>query len=97
MGDAPGVDQVRVVADNAGDDFEVGHAAREGIETLLIERSGLGGQAAISIGIDNFPGFPEGISGNEFADRVVRQARRFGVEILQAQDVARLCWNSAKL
>lgn len=63
------------------------YAAREGVETLLIERSGLGGQAAISGGIDNFPGFPEGISGQEFAERIVQQAKRFGVEILQAQEV----------
>jgi thioredoxin reductase (NADPH) len=64
------------------------YAAREGVETLLIERSGLGGQAGITEGIDNFPGFPEGLSGQEFADRVAQQARRFQVEILQAVDVA---------
>lgn len=66
------------------------YAAREGIDTLLIERSGLGGQAGITVGLDNFPGFPEGISGQEFSERVTRQARRFGVEILQAVDVDRL-------
>lgn len=66
------------------------YSAREGAETLLIERSGLGGQAGITVGLDNFPGFPEGISGQEFADRVTQQARRFGVEILQAQDVEML-------
>lgn len=66
------------------------YAAREGADTLLIERSGLGGQAGITVGLDNFPGFPEGISGQEFSDRVTQQARRFGVEILQAVDVERL-------
>ena len=66
------------------------YAAREGAEVLLIERSGLGGQAGITVGLDNFPGFPEGISGQEFSDRVTQQARRFGVEILQAVDVERL-------
>ena len=66
------------------------YASREGIDTLLIERSGLGGQAGITVGLDNFPGFPEGISGQEFSDRVAQQARRFGVEILQAVDVERL-------
>lgn len=66
------------------------YAAREGIDTLLIERSGLGGQAGITVGLDNFPGFPEGISGQEFSERITRQARRFGVEILQAVDVDRL-------
>lgn len=66
------------------------YASREGAETLLIERSGLGGQAGITVGLDNFPGFPEGISGQEFAERVTQQAKRFGVEILQAQDVEKL-------
>lgn len=66
------------------------YAAREGIDTLLIERSGLGGQAGITVGLDNFPGFPEGISGQEFSERVAQQARRFGVETLQAVDVNRL-------
>ncbi len=63
------------------------YAAREGADTLVIERSGLGGQAGLTKGIENFPGFPEGIGGQEFADRVVQQARRFEVEILQAQDI----------
>ncbi len=66
------------------------YASREGADTLLIERSGLGGQAGITVGLDNFPGFPEGISGQEFAERVTQQAKRFGVEILQAQDVEKL-------
>lgn len=66
------------------------YASREGADTLLIERSGLGGQAGITVGLDNFPGFPEGISGQEFAERVTQQARRFGVEILQAQDVEKI-------
>ena len=66
------------------------YAAREGADVLLIERSGLGGQAGITVGLDNFPGFPEGISGQEFSERVTKQARRFGVEILQAVNVERL-------
>lgn len=63
------------------------YAAREGLETLVIERGGVGGQAGITERLDNFPGFPEGVSGAEFADRLRRQAERFGVEILSAQDV----------
>lgn len=63
------------------------YAAREGIETLVIERAGIGGQAGVTERLDNFPGFPEGITGSEFADRLRRQAERFGVEILQAQEV----------
>jgi len=66
------------------------YASREGADVLLIERSGLGGQAGITVGLDNFPGFPEGISGQEFSERVAKQARRFDVEILQAVDVERL-------
>ena len=66
------------------------YAAREGSETLIIERSGLGGQAGVTVGLDNFPGFPEGIGGQEFSERIVQQAKRFGVEILQAVDVEKL-------
>lgn len=64
------------------------YAAREGLDTLVIERGGVGGQAGITERLDNFPGFPEGISGAEFADRLRQQSERFGVEILSAQEVA---------
>ena len=63
------------------------YTAREGIDTLIIEMGGLGGQAATTQEIENMPGFPEPISGAEFAARLVQQAQRFGVEILQAQEV----------
>jgi len=63
------------------------YMAREGMDTLVIEKGALGGQVSITQVIDNFPGFHEGISGADFADRCVLQAKRFGVEILQAQDV----------
>jgi len=63
------------------------YLAREGVDTLVVERAGLGGQAGITQRLDNFPGFDEGIGGAEFAERLSRQARRFGVEILQAQEV----------
>ena len=63
------------------------YTAREGIETLVIEKSAIGGQVGITQTMDNFPGFDEGISGAEFARRLGNQARRFGVEILQAQAV----------
>jgi thioredoxin reductase (NADPH) len=63
------------------------YAAREGIGTLVIERAGVGGQAGVTERLDNFPGFPEGVTGEEFADRLRRQAERFGVEILSAQEV----------
>jgi thioredoxin reductase (NADPH) len=60
------------------------YAAREGIPTLVIESGAVGGTIGITDQIDNFPGFPEGVSGAEFADRLRRQAERFGVEILSA-------------
>ena len=63
------------------------YLAREGVETLVIEKAGLGGQAGITQTLDNFPGFDEGISGTEFASRLTRQTLKFGAEILQAQDV----------
>ena len=60
---------------------------REGLDTLLIEKGALGGQVGITQTLDNFPGFDEGVSGLEFAERLGRQAHRFGVEILQANEV----------
>jgi thioredoxin reductase (NADPH) len=66
------------------------YAAREGLDVLVIERSGVGGQAGVTERLDNFPGFPDGIGGGEFADRLALQAKRFGVELLQAQDVSAL-------
>jgi thioredoxin reductase (NADPH) len=63
------------------------YAAREGIDTLVIERGALGGQAAATERLDNMPGFADGIEGSQFADQLRRQAARFGVEVLQAQDV----------
>jgi len=63
------------------------YMAREGLDVLVIEKAGLGGQVGITQTLDNFPGFPEGISGAKFADLLVRQARRFNVEIMQAQEI----------
>jgi thioredoxin reductase (NADPH) len=63
------------------------YMGREGLDALVIEKGGIGGQAAITQTLDNFPGFDQGISGSEFADRLGRQANRFGVEILQANEV----------
>lgn len=69
------------------------YAAREGIRTLVVERSGVGGQAGVTERIDNFPGFPEGISGADFADRLHQQVTRFGAEVLAAQNVAAIALN----
>lgn len=63
------------------------YTAREGIDTLVIERGAFGGQAAATEKLDNLPGFPEGIQGIDFAGRLRQQAEKFGVELLQAQDI----------
>ncbi len=63
------------------------YAARENLETLVIDSKGLGGQAGVTERLDNYPGFPEGIGGAELADRFVKQAERYGVELLQAVSV----------
>jgi thioredoxin reductase (NADPH) len=66
------------------------YAARDGFDVLVIERSGLGGQAGITERLDNYPGFPEGVTGAEFAERVIEQAKRYGVELLSAQNVVQV-------
>lgn len=66
------------------------YAAREGIDTLIIERGALGGQAGVTERIDNYPGFPDGIGGAELMSRFVEQAGRYGVEMLSAVGVTRV-------
>ncbi|HEY5003162.1 MAG TPA: FAD-dependent oxidoreductase, partial [Ktedonobacteraceae bacterium] len=66
------------------------YVARDGFDVLVIERSSLGGQAGITERLDNYPGFPEGVTGAEFAERIIAQAKRFGVELLSAQNVIRV-------
>jgi thioredoxin reductase (NADPH) len=66
------------------------YAARDGYDVLVIERSGLGGQAGITERLDNYPGFPEGVTGAEFAERIIEQAKRYGVELLSAQNVVKV-------
>ena len=58
------------------------YAASEGLRTLLVERTAPGGQAGTSSLIENYLGFPKGLSGSELASRALEQAVRFGVEIL---------------
>lgn len=67
------------------------YAAREGIETLVIEQSAVGGQAGVTERIENYPGFPQGVNGAYLAEQMRIQAERFGVEILQAQSVSDMC------
>ncbi len=64
------------------------YAAREGLDALVLERGALGGQAGATDRIDNYPGFPEGIGGAELAERLVAHAKRYGVEMVTAADVA---------
>ena len=57
------------------------YTTREGIDTTLYEKGVVGGLAAITDKIDNYPGFPEGVSGMELADNLRKQAERFGAKI----------------
>jgi thioredoxin reductase (NADPH) len=65
------------------------YAAADGLRTVLVERWALGGQAGSSSRIENYLGFPEGISGAELAERAREQAHKFGVEILLARQGVR--------
>ena len=62
------------------------YGASEGLHTVMIEREAPGGQAGLSSRIENYLGFPAGLSGGELARRAVYQAQRFGVEILSPQE-----------
>src|SRR5229473_1686333 len=62
------------------------YGASEGLHTVMIEREAPGGQAGMSARIENYLGFPTGLSGGDLARRAVVQARRFGVEILSPQE-----------
>jgi thioredoxin reductase (NADPH) len=63
------------------------YGASEGLHTVIIEREAPGGQAGMSSRIENYLGFPTGLSGGDLARRAVVQAQRFGVEILAPQEV----------
>ena len=65
------------------------YGASDGLKTIVIERSAVGGQAASSPKIENYLGFPSGISGADLADRAREQACRFGAEILLAREGVR--------
>jgi thioredoxin reductase (NADPH) len=66
------------------------YGASEGLSTLLIERQAPGGQAGMSSNIENYLGFPSGLSGSNLARRAAAQAARFGAEILSPQEVVSL-------
>ncbi|MDQ0785354.1 thioredoxin reductase (NADPH) [Streptomyces sp. B3I7] len=71
------------------------YGASEGLRTLLVERQATGGQAGQSSRIENYLGFPDGVSGAQLTERARRQAARFGAEILTAREVAGLEVNGA--
>jgi thioredoxin reductase (NADPH) len=66
------------------------YAGSEGLRCLVIEKAAPGGQAGSSPKIENYLGFPTGISGDDLTRRAVSQAKRFGVEILSAQEAKRV-------
>jgi thioredoxin reductase (NADPH) len=66
------------------------YGASEGLRTILVERYATGGQAGTSSNIENYLGFPSGVTGADLARRATTQARRFGTEILTAQDVVEI-------
>ena len=66
------------------------YAASEGLKTVVVERAAAGGQAGQSSRIENYLGFPDGVSGDQLTDRARRQALRFGAELLTARSVVGL-------
>jgi len=67
------------------------YGASEGLRTVIVEREAPGGQAGLSSRIENYLGFPSGLSGLDLARRAVAQARRFDVEILSPQEAVNVC------
>jgi thioredoxin reductase (NADPH) len=66
------------------------YGASEGLRTIVIEREAPGGQAGTSSRIENYLGFPSGVSGDELSSRALQQARRLGAEILVTRSITRL-------
>ena len=66
------------------------YGASEGLRTVLVERTATGGQAGQSSRIENYLGFPDGVSGAQLTDRARRQAAKFGAEVLTTRDVIAL-------
>jgi len=62
------------------------YGASEGLKTVIVEREAAGGQAGLSSNIENYLGFPSGLSGSDLARRAVIQARRFGAEIISPEE-----------
>jgi thioredoxin reductase (NADPH) len=73
------------------------YGASEGLRTLVVEREAPGGQAGTSARIENYLGFPSGVSGDELASRALQQARRLGAEILVTRSILRIDAESRQL
>ncbi len=73
------------------------YAKRSGLDTILIEKAFSGGQAATTSEIENFPGFPEGISGADFSMRMEAQAKRFGLEFVYDEVLEISCEGEEKV
>jgi thioredoxin reductase (NADPH) len=86
---APDYDTVIVGAGPAGLAAAV-YGASEGLRTVVIEREAPGGQAGTSSRIENYLGFPSGVSGDELSSRALQQARRLGAEILVTRSITRI-------
>ena len=71
------------------------YGASEGLRTVLVERTATGGQAGQSSRIENYLGFPDGVSGSQLTERARRQATRFGAELLTTRDVVGLDVNGS--
>jgi len=71
------------------------YGASEGLRTVLVERTATGGQAGQSSRIENYLGFPDGVSGAQLTDRARRQAAKFGAEIVTTRDVVGLDINGS--
>lgn len=71
------------------------YGASEGLRTVLVERTATGGQAGQSSRIENYLGFPDGVSGAQLTDRAQRQATRFGAELITTRDVIGLQVNGS--
>jgi len=66
------------------------YGASEGLKTIVVEREAPGGQAGTSARIENYLGFPSGVSGDELASRALQQSRRLGAEILVTRSISRI-------
>jgi thioredoxin reductase (NADPH) len=92
LGTEPGAAEYDTVVVGAGPSGLAAavYGASEGLRTLVIEREAPGGQAGTSARIENYLGFPAGVSGGELASRALQQARRLGAELLVTRSITRI-------